>query len=74
PAVWVPSFFAAFLTGYLTYDMSHYAFHHLTFQNSLLKKLKQHHMRHHYHEPDKGYGVSSVLWDKILQSDFKKSQ
>jgi len=74
PVDWVPAFFAAFLTGYLIYDMSHYAFHHLTFQNPLLKKLKQHHMRHHYHEPDKGYGVSSVLWDKILQSDFKKSQ
>ncbi len=72
PATWLPSFFAAFLIGYLIYDMSHYAFHHLAFQNQLLKKMKQHHMRHHYHEPDKGYGVSSVLWDKILDSDFKK--
>ena len=72
PTAWLPSFFAAFLIGYLIYDMSHYAFHHLTFQNPLLKKLKQHHMRHHYHEPDKGYGVSSVLWDKILDSDFEK--
>lgn len=72
PASWLPSFFAAFLIGYLIYDMSHYAFHHLTFQNPILKKLKQHHMRHHYHEPNKGYGVSSVLWDKILDSDFKK--
>jgi sterol desaturase/sphingolipid hydroxylase (fatty acid hydroxylase superfamily) len=72
PASWLPSFFAAFLIGYLIYDMSHYAFHHLAIQNPILKKLKQHHMRHHYHEPDKGYGVSSVLWDKILDSDFKK--
>jgi sterol desaturase/sphingolipid hydroxylase (fatty acid hydroxylase superfamily) len=72
PFSWLPSFFAAFLVGYLIYDMSHYAFHHLSLQNPILKKLKQHHMRHHYHEPDKGYGVSSVLWDKILDSDFKK--
>lgn len=72
PASWLHSFFAAFLTGYLIYDMSHYAFHHLAIQNPILKKLKQHHMRHHYHEPDRGYGVSSVLWDKILNSDFKK--
>ena len=72
PVDWLPSFFAAFLIGYLIYDMSHYAFHHLTFQNPLLKKLKQHHMHHHYKEPDRGYGVSSVLWDKILDSDFKK--
>jgi sterol desaturase/sphingolipid hydroxylase (fatty acid hydroxylase superfamily) len=73
PSTWLPTFFAAFLTGYLIYDMSHYAFHHATFQNPLMKKLKQHHMRHHYHEPNKGYGVSSVLWDKILGSDFNKS-
>ena len=72
PATWMPAFFASFLIGYLIYDMSHYAFHHLSIQNPLLKKMKQHHMRHHYQEPDKGYGVSSVLWDKILDSDFKK--
>jgi sterol desaturase/sphingolipid hydroxylase (fatty acid hydroxylase superfamily) len=72
PASWLPSFFAAFMIGYLIYDMFHYAFHHSSIKNPLLKKMKQHHMRHHYHEPDKGYGVSSVLWDKILNSDFKK--
>jgi sterol desaturase/sphingolipid hydroxylase (fatty acid hydroxylase superfamily) len=72
PINWLPAFFASFLIGYLIYDMSHYAFHHLTFSNPLLKKMKQHHMRHHYNEPDRGYGVSSVLWDKILDSDFRK--
>jgi sterol desaturase/sphingolipid hydroxylase (fatty acid hydroxylase superfamily) len=69
---WLPAFFAAFLSGYLFYDLSHYAIHHANFSNPILKKLKQHHMRHHYHEPDRGYGVSSALWDKIFQSDFKK--
>jgi len=72
PLSWLPAFFASFLIGYLIYDMSHYAFHHVSIQNPLLKKMKQHHMRHHYQEPNKGYGVSSVLWDKILDSDFKK--
>jgi sterol desaturase/sphingolipid hydroxylase (fatty acid hydroxylase superfamily) len=72
PANWLPAFFAAFLVGYLIYDMCHYAFHHGTFQNPLLKKLKNYHMRHHYNEPDKGYGVSSALWDKILGSDFQE--
>lgn len=72
PIAWLPSFFAAFMIGYLIYDMFHYAFHHSSLKNPILKKLKQHHMRHHYNEPDKGYGVSSVLWDKILDSDFKK--
>lgn len=30
-------FFASFLTGYLCYDMFHYAFHHGTFSNPILK-------------------------------------
>jgi sterol desaturase/sphingolipid hydroxylase (fatty acid hydroxylase superfamily) len=72
PAAWLPEFFASFLIGYLIYDMCHYAFHHGTFQNALLKKLKNYHMRHHYNDPDKGYGVSSALWDKIFRTDFEK--
>ncbi|WP_066838792.1 sterol desaturase family protein [Rufibacter ruber] len=66
------AFFAAFLTGYLVYDLSHYALHHFNFKNEFWKKLKKHHMLHHYADPSKGYGVSSSLWDKIFGSDFIK--
>lgn len=62
------SFFAAFLLGYLVYDIGHYAMHHYNFKNKILKKIKDHHMLHHYKNPDKGYGVSSPLWDKIFHS------
>ncbi len=72
PATYLPSFFAAFIGGYLFYDISHYALHHATFKNPLWKKLKQHHMLHHYSYPYKGYGVSSSLRDKIFGSDFGK--
>jgi sterol desaturase/sphingolipid hydroxylase (fatty acid hydroxylase superfamily) len=66
------AFFGGFLLGYLTYDMMHYAMHHHNFKNPLLKKIKQHHMLHHYQDPTKGYGVSSSLWDIILNSGFSK--
>jgi sterol desaturase/sphingolipid hydroxylase (fatty acid hydroxylase superfamily) len=66
------AFFAAFLTGYLFYDISHYALHHFNFKSEFWKKLKKHHMMHHYTDATKGYGVSSPLWDKILGSDFLK--
>jgi sterol desaturase/sphingolipid hydroxylase (fatty acid hydroxylase superfamily) len=72
PALYLHSFFAAFLTGYLCYDMFHYAFHHGNFNNAILKKLKQHHMLHHYTDSDHGYGVTSVLWDIIFRSEIKK--
>ena len=64
------SFFPGFLLGYLIYDMLHYAMHHHNFKSGIMKKIKQHHMLHHYQDPEKGYGVSSSLWDIILRSGF----
>ena len=65
-------FFPAFILGYLFYDISHYAIHHFNFRGNIWKKIKQHHMLHHYQDPAKGYGVSSPLWDKVFRSDFVK--
>lgn len=72
PNAYVSAFFAAFMSGYLFYDISHYALHHANFKSPFWKKLKQHHMQHHYSDATKGYGVSSSLWDKIFRSDFEK--
>jgi 4-hydroxysphinganine ceramide fatty acyl 2-hydroxylase len=72
PAGYVFGFFPGFILGYLFYDISHYAIHHFNFKGNIWKKIKQHHMLHHYQAPDRGYGVSSPLWDKIFRSDFEK--
>ncbi len=64
------AFFPGFLLGYLVYDMLHYAMHHYNFKSGIMKKIKQHHMLHHYQNPEKGFGVSSSLWDEILRSQF----
>ena len=60
--------FAGFLSGYLVYDMTHYALHHATFHSAWLKALKRHHMQHHFVDSSCGYGVSSPLWDVLLGS------
>jgi 4-hydroxysphinganine ceramide fatty acyl 2-hydroxylase len=72
PGNYVFGFFPGFILGYLFYDISHYAIHHFNFKGNIWKKIKQHHMLHHYQDPDKGYGVSSPFWDKIFRSDFIK--
>ncbi|HEY4194594.1 MAG TPA: sterol desaturase family protein [Mucilaginibacter sp.] len=72
PVNYIFGFFPGFILGYLFYDISHYAIHHFNFKGNLWKKIKQHHMLHHYQDPDKGYGVSSPLWDKVFHSDFDK--
>ncbi len=65
------AFFAGFLAGYLFYDMLHYAIHHAPMKGKIWMALKTHHLKHHFKDPDAGYGVSSPLWDVIVGSDFK---
>ncbi|MEO6149031.1 MAG: sterol desaturase family protein [Mucilaginibacter sp.] len=72
PNTYITGFFPGFIVGYLAYDISHYAIHHFNFKGNFWKRIKQHHMLHHYSDPSKGYGVSSPLWDKIFRSDFIK--
>ena len=68
------AFFATFLTGYLIYDMFHYAIHHVDIKGKLWNQLKTHHLKHHYVDPDKGFGVSSPLWDFLVRSDFEEEK
>lgn len=68
------SFFAGFLFGYLIYDECHYAMHHANFKSGIFKRIKDHHMLHHYSDPEKGFGVSSSIWDVIFGSGFKKKE
>ena len=64
--------FAGFIFGYLCYDMLHYATHHAHFIKAFwFTALKQHHMRHHFQDPDNGFGVSSVIWDKVFRTEYK---
>jgi sterol desaturase/sphingolipid hydroxylase (fatty acid hydroxylase superfamily) len=72
PAPPLYAFFPGVVAGYLVYDMSHYAFHHASFKNPVLKRLKKHHLLHHYADDTRGFGVSSVLWDTIFRSGFKQ--
>ncbi len=67
------AFFPGFMIGYLFYDITHFALHHANFKSSFWKKLKQHHMTHHYNDPNRGFGVSSNIWDKIVGTEFLKN-
>jgi sterol desaturase/sphingolipid hydroxylase (fatty acid hydroxylase superfamily) len=66
--------FPGFILGYLIYDIMHYAMHHHQFKSKIMRKVKQHHMLHHYDDSTKGYGVSSALWDILFQSDFARKK
>jgi len=64
-----PAFYpfgAAFLAGYLYYDMLHYHVHHHRPTTALGKRLRELHMRHHFQDHDRGYGVSAPFWDHVF--------
>ena len=65
---------AGFVIGYLAYDMIHYAVHHAPLRHPIFKRLQKHHMVHHYHDPNHGFGVSSVFWDKAFGTVFPRDQ
>jgi sterol desaturase/sphingolipid hydroxylase (fatty acid hydroxylase superfamily) len=66
----VVPFFAGFLIGYLFYDISHYAVHHFNMHSKFWLAIKNHHIKHHYQDPDKGYGVSSPIWDYVFRTHY----
>jgi dihydroceramide fatty acyl 2-hydroxylase len=59
-------FGAGFLAGYLYYDMLHYHVHHHVPRTALGKRLRELHMRHHFQDHDRGYGVSAPFWDHVF--------
>lgn len=70
PAAYAAS--AGFWAGYLAYDMLHYYVHHLPGGRKprawIPRKLHELHMRHHFKEHDKGYGVSAPFWDNVFRT------
>ena len=63
-------FFAGFLAGYLFYDITHFAIHHFNMHSKFWLAIKNHHMKHHYQDPSKGFGVSTPFWDAVIGTNF----
>ena len=65
---WSLPAFAGFLLGYLIYDMTHYHIHHHRSDNRLSLALRRYHYRHHFQQSDRGFGVTSPLWDRVFRT------
>jgi dihydroceramide fatty acyl 2-hydroxylase len=60
------AFGAGFLAGYLAYDMVHYHLHHHSPRTRLGKWLRELHMRHHFQDDERGFGISAPYWDRVF--------
>ena len=65
---------AGFLAGYLAYDMLHYHVHHHRARTRLGKLLHELHMRHHFQDHTRGFGVSAPFWDYVFRTPQLRSQ
>ncbi|CAA9484632.1 MAG: Sphingolipid (R)-alpha-hydroxylase FAH1 (no EC), partial [uncultured Solirubrobacteraceae bacterium] len=54
-----PAFMAGFTAGYLAYDMIHYHVHHHRPRSAFGRRLRELHMRHHFQDDERGFGVSA---------------
>lgn len=70
------AFFPGFMLGYLIYGTMHYAIHAWNPPFKWMKPLWRNHHLHHYKEQEKGFGVSSTLWDHVFGTmfDLKKEK
>jgi sterol desaturase/sphingolipid hydroxylase (fatty acid hydroxylase superfamily) len=59
---------AGFLGGYLFYDELHYALHHYTPKSRMGKRLRELHMRHHFEDEERGFGISAPWWDVVFRT------
>jgi sterol desaturase/sphingolipid hydroxylase (fatty acid hydroxylase superfamily) len=67
-------FLCGFVLSYLTYDMLHFASHHFKIGSGYLASIKKHHMRHHFQNPEAGFGFTSKIWDWVFGTDFERKE
>ena len=65
-------FAAGFLAGYLAYDMTHYHVHHHSPRTRLGKLIRELHMRHHFQDDTRGFGVSAPFWDYVFGTPLRR--
>ena len=66
--VHAPGVAAGFLIGYLIYDEIHYMLHHHTPKTRFGRRLRELHMRHHFQDDEKGFGISAPYWDVVFRT------
>ncbi|XP_073117198.1 dihydroceramide fatty acyl 2-hydroxylase FAH1 isoform X1 [Elaeis guineensis] len=61
-----PAIFGGGLLGYVMYDCTHYYLHHGQPSKVPARNLKKYHLNHHYRMQNRGFGITSSLWDIVF--------
>ena len=63
--------FFGFVIGYMCYELIHYYIHAGAFNGKYFKGMQKHHTNNHASKGNRGYGVTSKLWDKIFRTEVE---
>src|SRR6266566_6038187 len=66
-----PGVSAGFFAGYLAYDLTHYYLHHFRPRGPLGRMLRERHMRHHFQDETRGFGISAPYWDEVFGTSWR---
>lgn len=71
----LPGMYAAgFVFGYLAYDLIHLYLHHARPSWGPMKWLHELHMRHHFRDDTRGFGVSAPYWDNVFGTSITRAR
>jgi dihydroceramide fatty acyl 2-hydroxylase len=71
---YAPCLGAGFYAGYLAYDMLHYYLHHFLPRGPLGRMLRERHMRHHFQDDTRGFGISAPYWDEVFGTSTRAAR
>jgi dihydroceramide fatty acyl 2-hydroxylase len=71
---YAPCLGAGFYAGYLAYDMLHYYLHHFRPRGPLGRMLRERHMRHHFQDDTRGFGISAPYWDEVFGTSTRAAR
>jgi sterol desaturase/sphingolipid hydroxylase (fatty acid hydroxylase superfamily) len=71
---YAPGLGAGFFAGYLVYDMTHYYLHHFRPRGPLARVLRERHMRHHFEDDTRGFGISAPYWDDVFGTSSQRER
>jgi sterol desaturase/sphingolipid hydroxylase (fatty acid hydroxylase superfamily) len=65
---YAPGLAVGFFAGYVVYDMLHYYLHHFAPKGRVGRMLRERHMRHHFQDDTRGFGISAPYWDEVFRT------
>jgi len=71
PDLMVP-YWVGIVVGYLWYDFLHWSTHHREPKTEWGKRLRAHHMAHHFADYGKNFGISHMWMDRMLGTLLKR--